>query len=286
MFIAEMNNVDANLEEIAGYSYARPATCQKRKKELKEALIQVAKKILPWGEDVTSKNIVCHAPFLLKFMERRSEKGDLDFGLPVTSMCSVDEDVSKHSSATDDHQLIKNAEELKICVESLKEAYRKAVVAARLVDPAEEAKKSLERMKNRNIVSHPSSLSYDKSPCPRNTPSLDEILRRDVGYDAPPPSFTAGFKARETRKEKIASAKQRISKITKQKSDKGVGTNDHVLPVCSKKGKKRQEQCSRGIDMEDLIIELLLLHRVTEEEIEQGHYNRLLDLYVFTPLKE
>ena len=38
--------------------------------------------------------------------------------------------------------------------------------------------------------------------------------------------------------------------------------------------------------MEDCIVELLLLHQVREEEIKEGHYNRLLDHYVFTPLKE
>jgi transcription factor IIIB subunit 2 len=46
-------------------------------------------------------------------------------------------------------------------------------------------------------------------------------------------------------------------------------------PNCGKKRRKR-DAC-RGIDWEDCIIELLLLHGANEAEIEQGQYKRLLD---------
>jgi transcription factor IIIB subunit 2 len=61
--------------------------------------------------------------------------------------------------------------------------------------------------------------------------------------------------------------------------------SDHLAeisnaPDCGKKRRKR-EACD-GIDWEDCIIELLLLHGANEAEIEQGQYKRLLELHVFS----
>jgi transcription factor IIIB subunit 2 len=51
-------------------------------------------------------------------------------------------------------------------------------------------------------------------------------------------------------------------------------------PDCGRK--RREKGACNGIDWEDCVIELLLLHGANEAEIEQGHYKRLLDLHVFT----
>ena len=56
-----------------------------------------------------------------------------------------------------------------------------------------------------------------------------------------------------------------------------------LKPTVGRKRKKR-EVGIKGIDWEDCIIELLLLHQVDEDEIEEGQYNRLLDLHVFNSL--
>jgi transcription factor IIIB subunit 2 len=53
--------------------------------------------------------------------------------------------------------------------------------------------------------------------------------------------------------------------------------------VDSPEGRKRRKRGScDGIDWEDCIIELLLLHGANEGEIEQGQYRRLLELHVFS----
>ena len=49
----------------------------------------------------------------------------------------------------------------------------------------------------------------------------------------------------------------------------------------SDKKKGKRDPCD-GIDWEDCVIELLLLHGANEAEIEQGQYKRLLELRVFS----
>jgi transcription factor IIIB subunit 2 len=66
----------------------------------------------------------------------------------------------------------------------------------------------------------------------------------------------------------------------KRRDDKDHLTEISNTTDCVKKRKKR-DSCN-GIDWEDCVIELLLLHGANEEEIEQGQYKRLLDLHVFS----
>jgi transcription factor IIIB subunit 2 len=148
----------------------------------------------------------------------------------------------------------------------------------------------------------------------KNKPLEDEA-EIDIGYDAPPPSFTAGIDLQKRRRARIEAAKCRISEIRKPPAtrianaidspshlglkhvcppQKNIRKNqwrkrrddkDHLTEIsnttdCVKKRKKR-DSCN-GIDWEDCVIELLLLHGANEQEIEQGQYKRLLDLHVFS----
>jgi transcription factor IIIB subunit 2 len=148
----------------------------------------------------------------------------------------------------------------------------------------------------------------------KNKP-LEEEAEIDIGYDAPPPSFTAGIDLQKRRRARIEAAKCRISEIRKAPAtrianaidspshlghkhvcppQKNIRKNqwrkrrddkDHLTEIsnttdCVKRRKKR-DSCN-GIDWEDCVIELLLLHGANEEEIEQGQYKRLLDLHVFS----
>jgi transcription factor IIIB subunit 2 len=149
---------------------------------------------------------------------------------------------------------------------------------------------------------------------------LEEVPDIDIGYDAPPPSFTAGLELQKRRRARIEAAKCRIDEIRNPPAARTASTIDlpstlRIEDACPpqkniKKRQKRQDpamdrvthrnhlaeisnapDCGRkrrkrgacnGIDWEDCVIELLLLHGANEAEIEQGHYKRLLDLHVFT----
>jgi len=139
---------------------------------------------------------------------------------------------------------------------------------------------------------------------------LEDVVDIDVGYDAPPPSFTAGLELQKQRRARIEAAKQRIDatrkapaapaakannsedvvrkKLTmKNRGGKKKDDIDHILPSdnmtgCSGARKKRRRGSCDSIDWEDCIIELLLLHGANEAEIEQGQYRRLLELHVFS----
>ncbi|KAL3522468.1 hypothetical protein ACH5RR_015302 [Cinchona calisaya] len=109
---------------------------------------------------------------------------------------------------------------------------------------------------------------------------LKQILEKDVGLNANPPSFDRRCLENQRRRDKINAAKLRIQRVM-HPSEAGCGDgNDLFLSKCVNVGKKRTMHVE--IDWEDLIIETFLLHRVREEEIEKGHYNALLGLHVFS----
>ncbi|XP_010446910.1 PREDICTED: plant-specific TFIIB-related protein PTF2 [Camelina sativa] len=105
---------------------------------------------------------------------------------------------------------------------------------------------------------------------------LKEVLEKDVGLDAFPPSYIKGCVAVERRKEKIEAAKLRIHAIQHPSDIVSEGALSLELEHSKKKRKRGNE-----IDWEDLIIQTLVLHNVNEEEIEKGHYRTLLELHVF-----
>ncbi|KAL4201393.1 hypothetical protein AMTRI_Chr02g258460 [Amborella trichopoda] len=122
---------------------------------------------------------------------------------------------------------------------------------------------------------------------------INAILESDVGSNILPPSFLANMHASMRRREKINAAKLRICEIMKpmssftSESQNGVtidlDDDDGNYPSqCMPFKKKRKCGCEgNNIDWEDNIIEILLLHQVSEEEIVKGHYRSLLDRYVF-----
>ncbi|KAF0900049.1 hypothetical protein E2562_026280 [Oryza meyeriana var. granulata] len=135
---------------------------------------------------------------------------------------------------------------------------------------------------------------------------LEDVVNIDIGFDVPPPSFTTGIKLQKRRRDRIEAAKRRIDAIRKapvgseNNSQAALRNEDSCPPqkLAKKKrgkrriagsdravngelpiemldgpggGKKRRKGApSDGIDWEDCIIELLLLHGANEEEIEQG----------------
>ncbi|MBA0832260.1 hypothetical protein Goarm_016661, partial [Gossypium armourianum] len=71
-FVAELNGVDGlKIEDVAEHVHAVVSTCKLRYKELLAALVRVAQ-VLPWGKDISVKNVVKYAPFVIQYMELKS----------------------------------------------------------------------------------------------------------------------------------------------------------------------------------------------------------------------
>ncbi|KAF5728722.1 hypothetical protein HS088_TW21G00872 [Tripterygium wilfordii] len=108
---------------------------------------------------------------------------------------------------------------------------------------------------------------------------LKQILEKDVGVNALPPSFVQGCIALERRREKIKGCKKSINRIMNlADADASETANFNFL------GKKKRKKQVSEFDWEDFVIETLLLYQVGVEETEKGHYNTLLDLHVFNSL--
>ncbi|KAG5035282.1 hypothetical protein JHK87_010192 [Glycine soja] len=71
VFMVELNGVGVGMEELAKEVHARVSTCRARYKELLETLVKVAQ-VLPWGKDVTVKNIIKNALVGIQYMERNA----------------------------------------------------------------------------------------------------------------------------------------------------------------------------------------------------------------------
>ncbi|KAA8519671.1 hypothetical protein F0562_013884 [Nyssa sinensis] len=64
VFVAQLNQVEVRIEDVAKELHVAVSTSRLRYKELLESLVKVAQ-VLPLGKDITVKNIVKNAPFVL-----------------------------------------------------------------------------------------------------------------------------------------------------------------------------------------------------------------------------
>ncbi|WOK96647.1 hypothetical protein Cni_G05354 [Canna indica] len=290
-FVAEVNGVKASLEEIAKEIHTVVSTSNLRLKELMEALITVARSLLPWGKDVTIKNLVQNTPLLIRLMERKS-KSDLSeglgFGFGGLFGAWDGEDTSKYfkmDGKKDANANCSSSMDVKLSGECISSAYDKVLERiARLKEIGEFDKLNGKKIRGEQMEVMALQDSWEGRWDAEKRLTLKEVFERDVGYDALPPSFLAGVQARRSRKAKIKAAKQRIQKIMRPPAN--VDTvlevvEDGVLKETVGRKRRRKKQQEDRLDWEDCIIELLLLHQVKEDDIEQGHYNRLLDLHVF-----
>ncbi|KAH0894098.1 hypothetical protein HID58_056527, partial [Brassica napus] len=101
--------------------------------------------------------------------------------------------------------------------------------------------------------------------------TLKEVLEKDVGLDDLPPSYIKGCASVERRREKIKAAKLRINAI-QHPCDK-ISGSELCLEI---EHMKKKRKIGSEINQEDLVIETLLLHNVSDEEIEKGYYKALL----------
>ncbi|CAH8314850.1 unnamed protein product [Eruca vesicaria subsp. sativa] len=102
--------------------------------------------------------------------------------------------------------------------------------------------------------------------------TLKEVFEKDIGLDDDlPPSYIKGCGLVQRRREKIKASKLTIDAV-QHPCDKASGSELSLELEHSKKKRKRGSET----DQENLVIETLLLHNVSDEEIEKGYYNALL----------
>ncbi|XP_057799357.1 LOW QUALITY PROTEIN: plant-specific TFIIB-related protein PTF2 [Salvia miltiorrhiza] len=301
VFVAQLNQVDnVKIEDVAMELHVVTSTCRRRYKELLERLVEVAQ-VLPWGKDVTVKNILRNAPSVMQYMEMKScSRGggkqsieqsfdveglvgdclikEIGYGYHSYNMeegedCSSSKYFELPSSASD------YPDKFQISHECLTLIYSNCLEGLSAIDVVNPRKRrgTLDLQRYSDWWSGKSEMSKKLI--------LKEVLAKDVGLDARPPAFDRACLSSAKRREKIEAAKLRILRIIHPRTDVAVveaeKCNDLALVEPRKKTRKRKRKCGVDMEWEDLIIETLLLHNVKEEEIEKGHYNALLDLHVF-----
>ncbi|XP_039137432.1 plant-specific TFIIB-related protein PTF2 [Dioscorea cayenensis subsp. rotundata] len=306
-FVAEINSVEASISEIATEIHANVSTSKLRYKEFVDTLVRVARALLPWGEDVNAKNLIHHAPLLIRLMEIKSKSNSKARSQDEIFSLDLDDFLSKNSEedskyfnvgtgdeSKDNYSRMSSQEleRLKLSGISLAHGYKKAL--EKLGTVGENAVGlGMDLGKKRRLDVKVLLDSWKKRGIwvPNKEITLEQVVERDVGFEALPPSFVAGLESRRMRKMKIEAAKLRINETMNPCFDTSAITTETEessrrsdwKPLLGKR-KRRQgngEGDAKCIDWEDCLIELLLLHQVNEDEIEQGQYKRLLDLHVF-----
>ncbi|KAJ1430863.1 Cyclin-like superfamily [Sesbania bispinosa] len=305
VFVAELNQVEVGMDDLAKEVHVVVSTCRARYRELLETLVKVAQ-VLPWGKDITTKSIVKNAQFVVQYMEKSMSKlvekkknlyqPGLDLGDVVTKCLRQDDGyeygtdgiTSRKDSqyfslgSNADRTGIKDVHGLQISPECLSMMYEKFLnenQCAKLSRSSANAKKwkrlGLDLQECREWWNGKSELSKKIL--------LKHLPEKDVGVDTMPPSFVTGQLKCKMRRERIGAAKRRIKRIMHpldvcQGDTANPDLSDNTYP---EKRKRKRGMVVDDIDWEDLIIGTLILHQVKEEEIEKGHYNTLLDLHVF-----
>lgn len=300
VFVAEVNQLEVKMENVAKELNVSIHTCKKRYKELLERLVKVAE-ALPWGKDVTVKNIIKNAPFVIQYMELKSMSKCSDQGGMKHVGISLDDILSDSLSneicyAFDTYDRENDAQYFKvkdsrtqrtevpdnilISHECLAMLYSKCLNEAPMVNTTVETGNSNKRISKRGYDLYACREWWTGKSRLSKELLLKQILEEDVGLDANPPSFDRGQLAYGRRREKIKAAKLRIQRITCPSESVSSNLDDVSFSKCVNDGKKRRKM-QVEIGWEDFIIETLLLHQVGEDEIEKGHYMTLLDLHVF-----
>ncbi|KAK2997723.1 hypothetical protein RJ639_026242 [Escallonia herrerae] len=255
VFVAKLNGIDMQIGDLANELHVAVSTCRLRYKELLERLAEVAQ-ALPWGKDITVKNVMKNAPFVIQYMEMKS--------------------MSEQSPGWS----VEDLEKLKISHECLSAIYSKYVDEISENQSIVESGVNSRRVREGGDKFHTSFEWWKGNSDMSKKLFLKQILDKDVGLDAMPPSFVNGLLACQKRRAKIEAAKLRIETIMNPWNVVLSDGGNLSLSKCVNVGKKRRKM-QVDMDWEDFVIETLLLHKVNEEEIEKGYYNTLLDLHVF-----
>ncbi|GJV40102.1 plant-specific TFIIB-related protein PTF2 [Tanacetum coccineum] len=297
VFVCQLNGVEMSFEDLASEMNVVVGTCKKRYKELLNKLVDVARVCLPWGNDVSIKNIMKNAPMVIQYMEVKStcKRGNEVMSLEeegpcldrlvndcLNSYCIEDCENDRLERSSDWE--IKDLKKIKVSPKCLSKIYLK------FVQEYSNIKTLIKRVENNKMErSGKSKLFVDTTDYWKGNSELskklflDKILETDVGFNAMPPSFVNGCLKTERIKGKIQAAKMRIEKIRRPPVVENGGSEGGGVCVSNTVNSKKRKAKGNffDTDWEDFVIETLLLHQVKEEEIEKGYYNTLLDLHVF-----
>ncbi|KAL2244790.1 plant-specific TFIIB-related protein PTF2 [Sesamum indicum] len=299
LFVGELNQVHVKIEDLAKELHVAVITCRRRYKELLERLVAVAR-ALPWGKDVTVKNIVKNAPFVIQYMEMKSTTQeresfeDVQYDMEgLVGHClrkeigytfdsyTVEDSSSQYFEVDQTSNLSSDCpDKFQISPESLTMIYSNFLDEVSLVKATEEIGIGNKRKRRKTFDLQACTDWWQGKSDLSKKLLLKQILEKDVGLDAMPPSFDKACLVRGKRQEKIKAAKLRIQRIMHP----GIVASGYSNGIClfePEKSEKKRKKMKVDTDWEDLIIETLLLHNVKEEEIENGHYNVLLALHVF-----
>ncbi|CAK9327497.1 unnamed protein product [Citrullus colocynthis] len=296
VLVSELNEVNVSIDNVAMEVHAKVSTCKKRYRELLEALVEVGKK-LPWGKDITTKNIVKNAPFVIQYMELKSMSNasgkvkdlenvgidlqsavseclrkELEYESEVNNLEDDSQYFELQGSSWRDESSCDNGIKLNISHECLSLIYHKFLDEMAHLKSSGGINEIYGRKQGRKAGFCSSAEWWEGKSELSKKLLLQQLLETDVGSQGIPPSFVSSCNAYKRRKEKVNAAKKRIQRIMHPSSAPTGDVNTE---------KKRKRKGANGIEWEDIIIETLLLHGVKEEEIEKGHYNVLLDLHVF-----
>lgn len=303
-FVGQLNQVDVKIEDLASELNVAAVTCKLRYKELLERLVEVAR-ALPWGKDVTVKNVVKFAPFVIQYMEmksmgngrkeiKNSDSVGFEMGYFVSDCLqersnnmidsyrpNEEDDCSHNIEQEQSHSLnFDDLDKFNISPECLNMIYSKFMEeVSDFRSTLEHGKENRKRRKRNDDYLACTDWWKGKSELSKKL-SLKKILEKDVGMDVMPPAFVNGCLTYQRRRERIEAAKTRIRNIMCPSNAGSGDGNSHCLSTSAKKEKKKRKR-HVDVDWEDLIIETLLLHQVKEEEIEKGYYKTLMDLHVF-----
>ncbi|KAB1222057.1 Transcription initiation factor IIB-1 [Morella rubra] len=273
VLVGELNGVDTRIEDVAREVHANVSTSRLRYRELLESLVEVAQ-ALPWGKDVTLKNVVKNAPFVIQYMERKSMAKPIDMTRATKESEVVGVDLGDVIS-----ECLRKDVEYGIDVNSREND-------SQYFEAGHE--KSMEgsgevrgRKRKRGFELHACRDWWNGKSELTKKLLLRQILEKDVGLDALPPSFVSGCRVYKRRRKKINAAKLRIKRVMDPSGPDLIESIDICSSEDARAVKKRNRKRVSDVDWEDLIIETLLLHEVREEEIEKGHYNTLLEVHVF-----
>lgn len=311
-FVADVNGLVVSVEEIAREIHAGISTSRIRLKELLEVLVKASKALLPWGNDVTVKNIVHHAPVLIRLMELKSKTksnpiGDGNACVPnlainlddilnaYSNYSGVTEEESKYFKLGerdgDDQRLGRDElKRLKLSGEqiSISHAYSQVLdILPGICNERDSENVYGSKRRRAGLELQDWIEPWEGRWKSDRGLNLEQVLQRSEGYDTLPPSFINGIDLRWKRRMKIEAAKHRIHKIQRRTPDivevePSKGEDGRPITLLPSRKRRKKDGMADELDWEDSIIELLLLRQVEEEEILQGHYNRLMDVYVFS----
>ncbi|RZC67683.1 hypothetical protein C5167_011362 [Papaver somniferum] len=295
VFVAELNQVKVQIEDIAKEVHAGVNTSKRRHGELLQILVKVGQP-LPWGKNLTVKNVVNNAPSILRYMELKSRVKPSEKSKNINNFRSEFEEIicgclSKEMEFTEDgsyigddlqyynvedrsvtlSESVTDLDKLKISQDCLSKIYTKFSNDGTSPEAMAEKEEEHPRKRRKELGLQSAQDWWRGNSELSEKLSLREVLEKNVGYNNLPPSFVANKIACQRRREKINAARFRIGE-TMGKPASSELKNGKEMPYGAKGG---------NMDWEDCIIEILLLHRVKEEEIEKGHYSTLLDLHVF-----